>query len=115
MFFSNKKERLQMLQQLQFTSKASLKQQCLHITGGNIKETKELYEFLVEDMPDLPATDPIPPTWQENTKNTVNGILSWVQQNQGTIAQGIDYLRGLFAKNATVVEEEAAEALEPIN
>ena len=104
-----------MLQQLQFTSKASLKQQCLYITGGNIKETKELYDFLVEDMPDLPATDPIPPTWQENTKNTVNGILSWIQQNQGTISQGIDYLRGLFAKSAVAVEEEAVEALEPIN
>ena len=106
-----------MLHQLQFTSKASLKQQCLYITGGNIKETKELYEFLVEDMPDLPATDPIPPTWQENTKNTVNGIFSWIQQNQGSISQGIDYLRGLFKGNAAIAEEttEAAKALEPIN
>ena len=104
-----------MLQQIQFTSKASLKQQCLYITGGNIKDTKELYEFLVADMPDLPDTDPIPPTWQENTKNTVNGVFSWIQQNQGTITQAIDYVRGLFAKNAAVVEEEAAEALPSIN
>lgn len=104
-----------MLQQLQFTSKASLKQQCLFITGGNIKETKELYEFLVADMPDLPDTDPIPPTWQESTKSTVNGIFSWIQQNQGTISQGIDYLRGLFSKNAAAAAEETAEALPPIN
>lgn len=114
MFFHNKKERIKMLHQLQFTSRASLKQQCLFITGGDIKETKELYEFLVEDMPDLPATDPVPPTWQESTKDTVNGVLSWIQQNQGALSQGIEYLRGLFFRGGAAVEEEA-EALEPIN
>ena len=115
MFFQNKKERIKMLQQIQFTSKASLKQQCLYITGGDIKETKELYDFLVADMPDLPATDPIPPTWQESTKSTVNGIFSWFQQNQGTIAQGIEYIRGLLGKAPLQPPEPPAAPLPPIN
>ena len=114
MWFRNKKEKIEMLQQLQFTSKASLKKQCLFITNGNVKETKELYEFLVEDMPNLPDTDPIPPTWQENTKDTIKGIMAWLQQNQGTLAQGISYVRGLFAKNAAVVAEEVAEGVTPL-
>lgn len=116
MLFNNKKDQLRMLQNIQFTSKASLKTQCLYYANGNIKEAKELYEFLTEDMKDLPATDPVPPTWQENTKSTINGALAWFQQNQGTIAQGIDYIRGLMGKGPVgVAEEAAAEPLEEIN
>ena len=114
MFSNNRKKQIVMIQQLQFTSKASLKKQCLFMTQGNIKEAKELYDFLVEDMTDLPATDPIPPTWQDSTRSTVNGIMSWIQQNQGTISQGIDYVRGLFAKNVDIAED-AAEPLPAIN
>ena len=44
-----------MIGQLTFTSKASLKQQCLYMAGGNIREAKELYDFLIDDMPTLPA------------------------------------------------------------
>lgn len=106
---------LQQIQFIQFTSKAALKRQCLVIANGNVKEAKELYEFLAEDMKNLPATDPIPPTWQESTKNTLNGIIQWVTQNQGSIVQGIDYVRGLIGKAPIAAAEAAAEPLEEIN
>ena len=107
---------IQQIQQIRFTSKAALKQQCLLISGGNVKEAKELYDFLAEDMKNLPATDPIPPSWQENTKNTLNGIIQWVTQNQSTLTQGIDYVRGLIGKPPiSGISTPAPEPLEAIN
>ena len=98
MWLNNKKERLQMLQQIQFTSKAALKQQSIFIANGNPKEAKELYDFLIEGMETLPDVDPTPTTWQENTKETLSGAFNWVKDNKDTIVQGIDLLRGLFGK-----------------
>lgn len=117
MWFGNKKERLIMLRQLSFTSKASLKQQCLYFSGGSIKEAKELYDFLIADMPGLPDTDPVPPSWQENTKDTMNGIMTWIKKNKDTLAQGIDFVRSTFSKNPLfpAAAEEPSPALPPIN
>ncbi len=103
-----------MLREITFTSKASLKQQCLYIANANIKEAKELYDFLVEDMPDLPPTDPIPPSWQANARETVDGIMGWVKENQGTISQAIDFFRGLFGKKP-ILPVEPPTPLQPIN
>lgn len=103
-----------MMQHLSFTSKASLKQQCLIMANGNIKEAKELYDFLIEDMPALPDTDPIPVTWQENTKETVNGLFSWVRENKDTLMEGIDFIRGMFNKNP-LANSAHAEPLPSIN
>ena len=87
-----------MLQQIRFTSKAALKQQAIFLAGGNPREAKEFYDFLIDGMETLPDLDPIPPTWQENTKDTVNGILSWLKENQDTLATGISYVRSVFKK-----------------
>lgn len=86
MFWFGRKEKLKRMQGIQVTSKSSLKLQCLFICKGNIKEAKELYDYLVEDMPSLPDFDPQPTTWVDNTKTTVNGLMSWVKENQDTIA-----------------------------
>lgn len=87
------------------TSKTSLKMQCLFCAKGDLKEAKELYDFLAADMPNLPETDPIPPTWVDNTKNTVNGLMSWFKENQDTLAQGYDFIQSVIQKRkATVVD-----------
>ena len=114
MLFNKRRERIKMLNQLHFTSKAALKQQCLFIADGSTKEARELYEFLIEDMPDLPAVDPVPPTWQASTRDTVNGVMGWLRENQSTLTQAAEYLRGLFSRNAAAVER-TAEALPEIN
>ena len=93
---------MQMVQQgLRATSKSSLKLQCLFCAKGDLKEAKELYDFFASDMPDLPDQDPVPPTWQQNTVQTVNGIMAWAKENQSTLAQAYDFLRGIFNKTAT--------------
>lgn len=84
-----------MLQNVQATSKASLKLQCLYIAKGNVKDAQELYDFFAADMESLPDHDPVPPTFFDNAKDTVNGLMAWIKENQDTIAQGYDFIRGL--------------------
>ena len=107
----NRKKRLELMQGMQITSKASLKMQCLYIAKGNIRDAEELYDFIVKDMPGLPDFDPVKPTFLDSTKDTVNGMLSWFKENQDTIAQGYDFIRGIIKKTPAV----PAEPLPPIN
>lgn len=100
-----------MLQSVQVTSKASLKMQCLYIAKGNTREAQELYDFFSKDMPSLPDFDPVKPTFLDNTKDTVNGLLAWFRENQDTIAQGYDFIRGIIKKAPSV----PVEPLPPIN
>lgn len=112
MFLNNNKDRIKMLSQITFTSKASLKKQCLCIANYNIKEAKELYEFLMQDLAELPDTDPIPATWQDNTKNTVNGLLGWLRDNKDTLIQGYDFIRSMISRGPSGA---VSDPLPPIN
>ena len=85
-------------QGIRATSKTSLKIQCLFAAKGDLKEAKELYDFLASDMADLPDYDPVPPTWVDNTKDIVNGLMSWVRENQDTLAQGYDFINTLVSR-----------------
>ena len=97
--YGKRKRRMQMVNQgLMATSKSSLKLQCLFCAKGDLKEAKELYDFFASDMPDLPDQDPVPPTWQQNTAQTINGIMDWVKENQGTLAQAYDFIAGIVRK-----------------
>ena len=87
------------------TSKTGLKLQCLFCAKGDLKEAKELYDFFAADMPDLPETDPIPPTWMDNAKGTVNGLMSWFKENQDTLAQGYDFIQSVIQKRKGIPVE----------
>lgn len=105
-----------MVQQgIRATSKSSLKLQCLFCAKGDLKEAKELYDFFADDMPNLPNQEPIPPTWQESTVQTVNGVMNWVKENQDTLAQAYDFLQGIFRHRATASGTAAGSPLPPIN
>ncbi|MBQ7539776.1 MAG: hypothetical protein IJT13_01475 [Bacteroidaceae bacterium] len=95
------------------TSKNSLKLQCLFCAKGDLKEAKELYDFFASDMPELPDYDPVPPTWVDNTKEAVNGLMGWLKENQDTLAQGVDFFRGLI-HNRTLPPTDTSP-LPPIN
>jgi hypothetical protein len=112
-----KEKRLAMLQAITPTSKTSLKRQCLYAAKGNLKEAKELYEFFAEDLKDLPDNDPVPPTWQQNTANTLNGIMAWFKENQGTLSQGVEFVRYAIANKGIppITPVEPAAALPSIN
>ena len=94
-WFDNRKQRIEMIQALRPTSKATLKMQCLIICKADIDEATKLYDFFAKDMPDLPDFDPAPQTWVDNTKDMANGIANWLGSNKDTLAQAYDFLRGL--------------------
>ena len=102
-----------MIQGIRPTSKASLKHQCLLISRGDVKEAKALYDYYMDGLDDLPMFDPVAPTWQENTKETVNGLLSWFRENQDTLVNGVQMVRDLLSRR--IPSGEAAVPLPPIN
>ena len=106
-------------QGLRATSKSSLKLQCLFCAKGDLKEAKELYDFFASDMPDLPDYDPVPPTWQQNTAQTINGIMAWVKENGDTIQQASQFVQQVIANKGVIPVTPEAPAptvdLPPIN
>ena len=100
----------EMIRMINPTSKAALKNQCLLIAQGDLQRAKEIYDYYIEGLEDLPAFDPVPPTWMDNAKDTANGIIGWLQNNGGSIAEGVNYIRGLLGKGATAGEAAATAA-----
>lgn len=114
-WFTNKEKRLERMQALRPTSKASLKMQCLMVCKGNIEESKKLYDYFAKDMPDLPDFDAIPLTWQQSTAQTVNGIMDWMKENQGTLAQVYDFIHGIIKGRGATNTPAIETNLPPIN
>ena len=110
-----RQKRIKMMQNIQVTSKSSLKLQCLMITKGNVKEAKELYEFLADDMPSLPDYDPRPTSWVDDTKDTVTGLMGWIKENQDTIANIIQLGRNIVGGKSASSNVTPATPLPPIN
>lgn len=107
-----------MIQAIRPTSKATLKMQCIFATKGDIDEANKLYDYFARDMPELPDYDPVQPNWVDNTKDAVNGLMGWVKENQDTLAQAYEFVRGIVqgkAMPAIGVEEIAETPLPDIN
>ncbi len=115
-WFNSKKKRLEMISAMRPTSKATLKMQCLMVCKGDIDEAMKLYDYFAKDMPDLPDYDRPTPTWQQNTADTVNGIMGWLKDNGGTIQQAYQFIQQVIANKGVLpaVAADAAEAAEPL-
>lgn len=117
-WFTNKQKRLEMIQAIRPTSKATLKMQCLMVCKGDIDEANKLYDYFAKDMPELPDYDPVQPTLMDNTKQAANSIMAWIGENKDTLAQIYEFFRGAI-QNRTLPpitpEAPAAEPLPPIN
>lgn len=113
------KKRLEMIQTVRPTSKATLKMQCLMVCKGDIGEAEKLYDYFARDMPALPDYDTPPPTWLDNTKDVAGGIVGWLGQNKDTLAQGYEILRAITGNRlpplALPDTEAPAAPLPPIN
>jgi hypothetical protein len=120
-WFNNNRKRLEMIQAIRPTSKATLKMQCLMVCNGDIDKAEKLYDYFAKDMPELPDYDPVAPTWVDSTKDVANGILSWLGDNKDTLAQGYEILRSITGNKlpplggAVTEAAEAATPLSPIN
>ena len=121
-WFTNKQKRLEMIQAIRPTSRATLKMQCLFATKGDIDEAAKLYEYFAKDMPALPDYDPVPPTWIDKTGDVANGIVNWLGNNKDALAQGYEIIRGITGNRlpplmAGIADTTTppAEPLPPIN
>ena len=88
MIWNKKKQReemMNMIRMIQPTSKMAISQQCLLIAKGDIDEAKKLRDYFADVMPELPVVDQPAPTWVDNTKDTLNGILSWGGEHQQVV------------------------------
>ena len=120
MWFGNKRKRLEMISAMRPTSKATLKMQCLMVCKGDIDEALKLYDFFAKDMPDLPDFDRPAPTWQQNTADTVNGVMNWLKDNGPSIQQAYQFVQQVIQNRGVIPPvtpdiEEAAEPLPEIN
>lgn len=117
-WFYNRKKRLEMIQAIRPTSKATLKLQCLFATKGDIDEAKKLYDYFADDLPALPDYDPVQPTWLDSTKDVAGGIVSWLSDNKDALAQGYEILRAVTGNRlppiASGIAEDAAAPVEPL-
>lgn len=116
-WFGNKINK-EMIQTITPTSKASLKSQCLFACNGDMEQADRLYEYFTKDMPDLPMFDAPTPTWVDNTKDTLNGLFSFLGEHKDGLSQGYDIIkailnaRGVNLPSLTEDAEETAEAVE---
>ena len=125
--WNKRKRREEMLNQIRLinpTSKMSISQQCLLIAKGDIDEAKKLRDYFADVMTDLPTVDQPDPTWVDNTKNALNGILSWGGEHQQGLLQIYEIVRGMTGNRlpplsltgmAAETTEAPAAALQPIN
>ncbi len=104
-----------MIQAIRPTSKASLKLQCLWASNGDVKKAKELYDFFVSDLPDLPDHDPVSPTWVDSTKDVVTGVVGWLKENQDTLASGYEFVRSLIQGKGALPSAGESAPLPDIN
>ena len=117
-WFTNKKKKLEMIQAIKPTSKATLKMQCLFACKGDIDESTKLYDYFAKDMPDLPDYDPVAPTWVDNTKDMANGIMGWIGNNKDTLAQAYEFVRQVLQNRGAlpaITPEAPAAPLPSIN
>lgn len=116
MWNKKRKRRIEMIQSIRPTSKSSLKMQCLYVCKGDVKQARELYDFFAEGIKGLPDFDPVKPSWMDNTKEAVNGFMSWFKENQDALAQGYNFVRGVIAnRGIDIPSVGGATELPPIN
>lgn len=101
------------------TSKMALKQQCIILAKGDLDESKKLYDFLIQDLQNIPDIDPIPMTWMDNFGNNVNKIFEWGRQNQDVLSQAYEFIQGITNKRnqQILVDSNSQQSIDlpPIN
>lgn len=112
--FENRKRRkqeelLKKLAMIKPTSKSELKQSCLMLANLDVDKAKKLYDFLVQDMTDIPDIPPVQKSFIQNFGEQANGVFGWIRENQDILSQGYEIVRGILNKKVP------GKPLPPIN
>ena len=107
------------MQNFRPTSKYALKQFCLTATDLDLTEAEKLYVFLAEGLESLPDFDPLPPSFMDKTKATLNDIFGLLKDHEDELGRGYSIIQALLAKKGTVLPDLGSpapvESLPPIN
>ena len=115
MFWNRNKIDMEQIPHLIPTSKASLKQQCLLLSNGDIDKAEKLYSYMIKDMDELPIFDPVRPTTMQQIKDTANSTFTWIKENKDDIIGWVDFFRGMFSKGGGGAAPTGGTPLPPIN
>lgn len=85
-----------MIAEMNFTSKTKIKQYALLLAKGDIKYASEIYDFLIKDLDNLPVEEPALPTTMDKIKDSVTGGVSWLKENEDTLVNTFEHIRGLI-------------------
>lgn len=114
-FNSNRRKKMEFIQNYVPTSKAQLLQVAMFFNNGNMEKAQEMFDFYNKNL-DLPDFDPVSPTFMQQIKSTAGDLFSWIKDNQGDLMQGYDLIRSVIhGKGILPVVSEAAEPLPEIN
>lgn len=108
------KERMDFIQKFRPTSKAQLLQVAMWYHRGDIEKAQQMVDFYAKNM-ELPDYDPVPKSWQESTKETVNGLIGWIKENQDTLTQGYQFIREMVTSRSLPPVEAPVAPLPEIN
>lgn len=95
---------------LQTTSKDALKRSALLVCGGDVKAATEICEYFMKDMPNMPDFDPQGVPVLTQAKDTVLGVLGWIDQNQDKVLGYYNIARTMMGKAGISVPTPAAPA-----
>ena len=95
----NKKKKMEAIQNWMPRSKEELLQMAFWFHKGNINEAQKMVDYYVKNI-DLPDVAPVPPKFIDKATSSVNGALGWVKENQETIMQVADFIRGIISKRS---------------
>ena len=115
MFWNRTKIDMEQIPRLIPTSKASLKQQCLLLSNGDIEKATLLYDYMMKDMEDLPTFDPIRPTAIQQVKETASSTFNWLKENKNEILDWVGFFQGMFGKGGGGATPTGGAPLPPIN
>ena len=104
---------MEMIQNWVPQSKTELLQMALWFHNGNIAEAQKMVDYYAKNI-ELPDVTPVPPKFIDNAKNTVNGTLAWLRENQDTLSQVVDFVRGIVSKRGAA-PSSPVNPLPPIN
>lgn len=95
---------------LQTTSKDALKRSALFVCGGDVKAATEICEYFMKDMPNMPDFDPQGVPVLTQAKDTVLGVLGWIDQNQNKVLDYYNIVRTMIGKAGISIPTTAAPA-----
>ena len=87
---------------LMTSSKDALKRSALFISGGDINAATEIYDFFVRDIPNMPDFDQPEQSGYDRTKETITGVLSWLDANQEKLMGYYNLFRSMRSNSGNI-------------